>query len=250
MELISAVNGMSPSWSPDGQRIAFLSNRAEGWDLYVMDADGGNVQRLTTGATSDDPAWSSDGRYIAIERDHRIEAVSPDSAERCVLASNASHPTWSPDGKLAFVRDHDLYIRDVNGAETLALRDADQPYWSPDGSVIAFTRRGICVLDLQSRAVVRQTHNPADDSPAMAADGDIIFVRNGTLVIIHPDDAISDLCHLPSPAGAPAPHPTELDRVAFHVHDGGNWDIATASLEHGNFERLTHASWTSWNARI
>ena len=159
-------------------------------------------------------------------------------------------PPGRPTEELAFVRDHDLYIRDRNGADTLALRDADQPHWSPDGSAIAFTRRGICVLDLQTRTVARRTHNPGDESPAIAADGDIIFVRNGALVIIHPDDAISDLRHLPSPAGAPAPHPTELDRIAFHVHDGGNWDIAVASLEHGNVERLTRASWTSWNARI
>lgn len=241
---------MSPTWSPDGQRIAFLSNRAEGWDLYVMDADGGAVERLTAGATADDPAWSPDGRQIAVERDHRIEAVNPDGSERCVLASKASHPTWSPDGRLAFVRDHDLYIRERNGAATVALRDADQPHWSPDGSAIAFTRRGICVFNLTTRAVARRTHNPTDGSPAIAADGDIIFVRHGALVIIHPDDTISDPRHLPSPAGAPALHPTELDRIAFHVHDGGNWDIATASLEHGDVERLTRASWTSWNARI
>ncbi len=241
---------MSPSWSPDGNRIAFLSNRAEGWDLYVMDAAGGDIERLTSGATADDPAWSPDGRRIAIERNHRIEVVSLNGDERTIVAANASHAAWSPDLRLAFIRDRDLYIRELDGSESLILRDAEQPHWSPDGTTIAFSRRGICALDLQSGVVTQRTHNPADKSPAIAADGDIIFVRNIALTIIHPDDAISELRHLPTPAGAPAPHPTNLDCIAFHLHDGGNWDIAVASLERGNLERLTRATWTSWNARL
>ena len=142
---------MSPSWSPDGRRLAFLSNRAEGWDLYVMDADGTNVERLTQGSTADDPAWSPDGASIAVERDHRIEAVGTNGTGRIELADDGSCPTWSPDLRLAFVRNRDLYVREPNGAESLLIRDADQPHWSPDGETIAFVRRGIWTLDLESR---------------------------------------------------------------------------------------------------
>jgi Tol biopolymer transport system component len=56
---------IEPAWSPDGTRIAFASNRDGDWDIYVMDADGGNVRRLTgTRGHRDalrgdyDPAWS------------------------------------------------------------------------------------------------------------------------------------------------------------------------------------------------
>ena len=240
---------MSPSWSPDGQSIAFLSNRAEGWDLYTMPAEGGKATRLTKGATADDPAWSPDGQWIAIERNHRIEAVSPDGVHRTTLSINARHPTWSPKLQLAFVRNQDLYVREADGTEHLLVRDAEQPHWSPDGERIAFVRNGICVLDIASGNVTQRTHNPADQSPALAADRDIIFIRNAELNIIHPDDSISELPYLQSPAGAPAPHPTDLDRIAYHLHNGGNWDIATASLEHGNVKTLTRATWTSWNAR-
>ena len=60
---------------------------------------------------------------------------------------------------------------------------------------------------------------------------------------------MTDISYLPSPAGAPAPHPSELDTIAYQLHDGGNWDIVTASLERGNVRKLTRATWTSWNAR-
>ncbi len=249
MELISAENGMSPTWSPDGQQIAFLSNRAEGWDLYTMPATGGEATRLTSGETADDPAWSPDRRWIAVERNHQVETVSPDGSERRVLVLDAGHPTWSPTGKLAFVRSRDLYVRELDGAERLVLRDADQPHWSADGETIVFVRRGIWELDVASGKLRQRTQNPADESPCIQFDGDIVFIRNAQLMIIHQDDSMTDISYHPSPAGAPAPHPLEIDTVAYQLHDGGNWDIVTASLEYGNVRKLTQATWTSWNAR-
>ena len=47
-----------PSWSPDGKRIAFMSDRDGNWEIYVMDADGGNQQNLTNNPHGDgNPAW-------------------------------------------------------------------------------------------------------------------------------------------------------------------------------------------------
>ena len=55
MELLNANNGMAPAWSPDGDRIAFLSNREAGWDLYLMADDGADAVRLTSGRSPEAP---------------------------------------------------------------------------------------------------------------------------------------------------------------------------------------------------
>ena len=100
-----------PTWSPDGTQIAFQSARDGDYDIYVMDANGGNVQQLT-----DDPG--RDGL-----------------------------PDWSPDGsRIAFVSDRDgdneIYVMDVNGGNIQQLTDNpgsdSTPDWSPDGTQIVF----------------------------------------------------------------------------------------------------------------
>ncbi len=56
----------SPAGSPDGKRIAFMSQRGGNWDIFVMDVDGGNIVQLTQNRADDGlPAWSPDGNYIA-----------------------------------------------------------------------------------------------------------------------------------------------------------------------------------------
>ncbi|MFC2037620.1 DPP IV N-terminal domain-containing protein [Chloroflexota bacterium] len=68
---------ISPAWSPDGQRVAFVRRQHDHWEIYVVDADGRNLRRLTTTparsdgvpANSVSPAWSPDGNYIAFLTD-------------------------------------------------------------------------------------------------------------------------------------------------------------------------------------
>ena len=250
MELISSANGMSPAWSPDGGRIAFLSNRAEGWDLYVVDSAGGEPRRLTSGATADDPAWHPDGRGIAVERRGVIELVDADGGGRDVIVERGAQPAWASDGRLAFVRDGDLWLRSVEGEESLLLVDATRPAWSPDGEQIAVARlRGLVVLGLGGGGLHELNGQSGDDTPAWHPQGErLAFVRRGRLWESEFGGGERPIAGLPSLAGAPAWSP-DGERLAFHVHRGGNWDAAVADLAAGTLRLLTEASWVSWNAR-
>ena len=77
-----------PRWSPDGRRIAFKSTRGGSYNLYVMDADGSNVRRLTNHAANDhDPSWLPDGASMVFTSDRDRGA-----------GRNDLYRTWLADG--------------------------------------------------------------------------------------------------------------------------------------------------------
>ena len=86
-----------PAWSPDGQKIAFTSNRDGGgndWDIYVMNADGSDIARLTDGAGNEYPAWSPDGQKIAFVSDRGgdsdIYVMNADGSDISRLTDNSA----------------------------------------------------------------------------------------------------------------------------------------------------------------
>ena len=96
-----------PAWSPDGQRIAFVSDRDHGsGEIYVMNADGSGVVRLTTNASAERfPSWSPDGTKIAFARGPQIFTMNADGSNEQSIAQEPSYfrPAWAPDGsKIAF----------------------------------------------------------------------------------------------------------------------------------------------------
>jgi len=106
-------------WSPDGSKILFVgpgpNGAYHGWDIYVMDADGSGVTKLTdTPEVELDPGWSPDGSTILFKR-----------------------------GPLESSGTSDLYTMASDGSDVRRLTNDDvleqSPVWSPDGSLIAFT---------------------------------------------------------------------------------------------------------------
>lgn len=153
-----------PTWSPDGSRLAFASPRAGEHDIYVVDADGTGLRRLTTDpspATHRDyaPAWSPTGARIAFASDRdgttQLWTMRPDGTDpRQVTAgttTRAYEPSWSPDGtRLVFrrvsnvgggaVTELAIVNADGTGLVELALPGTEAwPSWSPDGTRIAFS---------------------------------------------------------------------------------------------------------------
>ena len=182
-------------------QIAFQSDRDGAWQIYVMDADGGNQHRLTNNPNDDwHPVWSPDGKRIAFmsERDGHVINGRP-TPEIYVMDADGGNPqnltnspffkdrspSWSPDGKrIAFQSDRDkdnprnpeIYVMDADGGNQQRLTENRvydwSPSWSPDGKRIAFMseRDGnseIYVMDNDGGNPQNLTNSPhRDSSPA------------------------------------------------------------------------------------
>jgi Tol biopolymer transport system component len=145
-----------PAWSPDGSRIAFQSKTVgDQFDLWVMDADGGNAAQLTQDVNEDrNPAWSPDGDWIAFDSDR--------------------------------AGTFDVWLLPLAGGEaaatalTFGTRDDVQPAWAPDGTSVYYaSNRGTGASFNVWRQSVIGTGNVVqvtafaedDTAPAVSADG-------------------------------------------------------------------------------
>ena len=149
------------SYSPDGTRIIFESNRDGNWNIYLMDANGDHTQRLTTSDFDDrGPSWHPDGSKVIFEsnrsgkyelyvlsiRNHKVTKVNV-----ALNDGEASFARYSPDGKLiAFSiktseQETDICIATAGGRKIRSLTNyrlrSYYPTWSPDGRTIAFFSR-------------------------------------------------------------------------------------------------------------
>jgi len=161
------ASDVQPRFSPDGERIAFASNRAGGWDIWVMQRDGTAPRRLTDDAADEvAPCWSPDGTRIAYSHWNALDscweiwsrAASSDAPDALppVRIATGRCPAWSPDGKrILFQRArergdgrHSIWMVDVSGDSPRHVTElVDQPgyscilpAWSPRGDWISYSR--------------------------------------------------------------------------------------------------------------
>jgi CxxC motif-containing protein (DUF1111 family) len=159
-------SSIHPVWSPDGQTIAFATNRpgTGGFQIWTMNPDGTNQTNVTNDGVggNDFPAWSPDSGSIAFQRLNGsktdVWVMAADGSGQTNLTNTTGfffngNPSWSPGGKwIAFgsTRDgnHEIYIMRINGTFQTRLTNNSAndsaPAWSPDGEFIAFqsTRSG------------------------------------------------------------------------------------------------------------
>lgn len=146
-----------PTWSPDGTRIAFSSNRSGTTRIWIMNADGSSPVFLTQGVSSGQerqPVWSPDAAFIAFIATTPlgvgISFIRPDGTEykHVPLGTGPNDPVWLPDGRLVYVGsaagDFDLYTLDrVTGTTArLTTRRDDDVHASVLASVAPFTWLG------------------------------------------------------------------------------------------------------------
>ncbi len=136
----------SPTWSPDGQRICYVSDERGSVQLYIIPKGGGSSERLSTGSTySTKPNWSPDGKSIAFttRQGGRFQIAIYDLASKqtqtVTQGDEHTDPCWSPNGRqLIFTRHRaggsSLIVLDVGSGETLqvagGLGNATEPSWS------------------------------------------------------------------------------------------------------------------------
>jgi TolB protein len=187
----------SPAWSPDGRRIAFYSERDGNAEIYVMNADGSGVTRLTnTSADEGYPAWSPDGRTISFDSDRTgnfdVFAMNADGSNVRPLTTHPARDvsaTWSPDGsKIVFMSDRESGGFDAYEAAPDPAAPARRvtrtgstwfPVFSRDGTALAFhVGRDVHTLEAAGDDPRRLTTDPENGMyPSWSPDGKrIVFM--------------------------------------------------------------------------
>jgi Tol biopolymer transport system component len=184
------------SYAPDGRRITFGSDASGGREIYTMNSDGTDIQRLTFNKIVDsNPAWSPSGRIILFKRSGpQWITMQPDgSAEQQMFGIPivGNFPSWSLNGKMIAVTAaigsssyNQIYIAEADGANSRRITTDTNDFhatWSPEGDRIVFAsnRDGndeIYIMDTAGNIIQRLTDNPASDiMPSWSPDGNQIL---------------------------------------------------------------------------
>lgn len=155
--VVAGYSGLNTSAavSPDGSKIAMVLSKAGSPNIWVANADGSNLKRLTTGIEDSSPTWSPDGQWICFatkqrDNDRRRLAKIPAGGGalkylNTVGTPNPSEPDWSPDGKwIAFTSqmgDFNICVMPVDGSSSpKVLVTGQNPSWSPNSRTLVFNR--------------------------------------------------------------------------------------------------------------
>jgi len=143
----------APAWSPDGKQLAAVLTRDGTSQIYLMNAEGGNLRRLTTsGAIDTEPFFTPDGQSIYFTSDR---GGSPQIYRMAASGGEATRITFDGDYNVS-------------------------PRVSPDGKTLAYISRisgrfQLMAMDLESKQILALTAGVRDESPSFAPNGRIIL---------------------------------------------------------------------------
>jgi Tol biopolymer transport system component len=164
------TDGMDPAWSPDGQKVAFARWR-DPRGIYVIDEDGSNETLLFGWSEAKAPAWSPDGSHIVFTRQYGGREEDIEVSSWGFHWTLPAHPWW----KLGLVRLENRYFTDL-----LCYDHSFSPTWAPDGKVIAYDSDYGLHLTATNGSIGGQSYDrsrdalstdPRDISPAWSPDG-------------------------------------------------------------------------------
>lgn len=199
---------ISPAWSPDGERLAYVSFENRKPSIFVQSVStGARRQLIEARGNQSAPAWSPDGRRIVFASSQaggtQLFVANTDGTSVRRLTTNSAvidtAPNWAIDGRIYFMSDRggspQIYRISPEGgnAERVTFEGAENanPRVAADAKSMVFVKReggryALAVQDFASRQVQTLTQGPVDESPSFAPNGKLIVyasIYNGRGVL-------------------------------------------------------------------